>query len=179
MSLVQFFLSFTKIGIFTIGGGHALIPLIEKYLVEKDLISRDELYELVAISESIPGVFATNLSALVGFRIRGFFGGLVAALASIIAPFIIILILAMFFSEYHENPYIIKVFKALRPAVVALILSPIISMLRYNKFSLPTYILPVLALVLMIGFKLPPIWVVVMGLLIGLSNGLLIPLFRR
>lgn len=88
--LFKLFYLFTKIGLFTIGGGYAVIPLIEKDIVSRNWLSQDEFYELLAITESLPGVFATNIAALVGYKIYGIKGGIVAALGTIIAPFLII-----------------------------------------------------------------------------------------
>lgn len=85
--LFKLFYLFTKIGLFTIGGSYAVIPLIEKDIVSRNWLSQDEFYELLAITESLPGVFATNIAALVGFKIYGIRGGIVAALGTIIAPF--------------------------------------------------------------------------------------------
>src|SRR5699024_4455256 len=76
---LQIFYLFTKIGIFTIGGGYAVIPLIEKDIVSRNWLSQKELYELIAITESLPGVFATNIAALVGYKINGLKGGILAA----------------------------------------------------------------------------------------------------
>ena len=121
--IFKLFYLFTKIGIFTIGGGYAVIPLIEKDIVGRKWLSQEELYELVAVTESLPGVFATNIAALVGYRVRGLKGGIVAALGTIIAPFCIIVLIAMFFQKFQENEWVARAFKALRPAVVALIIA--------------------------------------------------------
>jgi len=84
------FLLFTKIGLFTIGGGHAMIPLIEKEIVDKKWIDSDTFHEIISITESLPEVFATNIASLVGYRLKGIKGSILAALGTIIAPLIII-----------------------------------------------------------------------------------------
>lgn len=99
MNLKLFYL-FSKIGVFTIGGGYAVIPLIEKDIVNRNLLTKKEFYELIAVSESLPGVFATNIAALVGYRVYGLKGGIIAALGTIIAPFIIIVLIAIFFNKF-------------------------------------------------------------------------------
>lgn len=167
LSLKIFYL-FTKIGVFTIGGGHAVIPLIEKDIVSRNWLSKDDFYELISVTESLPGVFATNIAALVGYRVHGFKGGLFAALGTIIAPFFIIILIAMFFTKFQENIWVAKAFKALRPAVVALILAPSINIAKANNLTFKKAIYPILALLLMIIFKVSPVWIVILGCVGGL-----------
>jgi chromate transporter len=166
--LFKLFYLFTKIGLFTIGGGYAVIPLIEKDIVSREWLTHSEFYELLAITESLPGVFATNIAALVGFKIAGIKGGVIAALGTIIAPFFIIIAIAMFFNRFQDNLYVSKAFKALRPVVVALIAAPCYSAIKANKMSLQTLMIPALALILMWCFNLSPIWIVVSGCLGGI-----------
>lgn len=165
---MKIFYLFSKIGIFTIGGGYAVIPLIEKDIVGRNWLSKNELYELIAVSESLPGVFATNIAALVGYKVNGLKGGVLAALGTIIAPFCIIILIAIFFTKFQENVWISKAFKALRPAVVALILAPCFSVAKANNLTLKTAIFPAVALVLMIVFKVSPVWIVILGCVGGL-----------
>lgn len=159
---------FTKIGMFTIGGGHAVIPLIEKDVVSRGWLSKKELNELISITDSLPGVFATNLAALVGYKINGFKGSLFAALGTIVAPFLIIILLALFFREFQNNLYVSKAFKALRPAVVALILAPCFTIIKVNKFSWKSFMVPLVAFILMVAFSFSPVLIVVMGCIGGL-----------
>ncbi|UVD80141.1 chromate transporter [Myroides albus] len=166
--LFKLFYLFTKIGVFTIGGGYAVIPLIEKDIVSRQWLSQDEFYELLAITESLPGVFATNIAALVGFKIAGIKGGLLAALGTILAPFVIILLIAVFFSRFQENIYVAKAFKALRPVVVALIAAPCYTAIKMNKMTVKTLILPTIALLLMWVGGVSPVWIIIMGCVAGI-----------
>lgn len=161
--LFKLFFVFTKIGLFTIGGGYAVIPLIEKDIVAREWLGQDEFYELLAITESLPGVFATNIAALVGFKILGIKGGILAALGTIIAPFIIILLIAIFFNHFQDNLYVEKAFKALRPVVVALIAAPCYTAIRINKMTLKTLVFPIIALLAMWLGGVSPIWVILAG----------------
>ncbi|WP_010251359.1 chromate transporter [Myroides injenensis] len=161
--LFKLFFVFTKIGLFTIGGGYAVIPLIEKDIVAREWLGQDEFYELLAITESLPGVFATNIAALVGFKISGIKGGILAALGTIIAPFIIILLIAIFFNHFQDNLYVEKAFKALRPVVVALIAAPCYTAIRINKMTLKTLVFPIIALLAMWLGGVSPIWVILAG----------------
>jgi len=166
--LFKLFYLFTKIGLFTIGGGYAVIPLIEKEIVSRAWLTHTEFYELLAITESLPGVFATNIAALVGFKIGGIKGGIVAALGTIIAPFLIIILIAAFFSKFQENVYVAKAFKALRPVVVALIAAPCYTAIKVNNMTLKTLLIPLSALVLMWFFNVSPIWIIIAGCLGGI-----------
>lgn len=146
MNLKLFYL-FSKIGVFTIGGGYAVIPLIEKDIVNRNWLTKKEFYELIAVSESLPGVFATNIAALVGYRVYGLKGGIIAALGTIIAPFIIIVLIAIFFNKFQETIWVAKAFRALRPGVVALIVAPMFSVAKANNLTLKTAVYPLIALI--------------------------------
>lgn len=161
--LFKLFFVFTKIGLFTIGGGYAVIPLIEKDIVAREWLTQDEFYELLAITESLPGVFATNIAALVGFKISGIKGGILAALGTIIAPFIIILLIAIFFRHFQENIYVEKAFKALRPVVVALIAAPCYTAIKINKMTLKTLVFLTIALIAMWLGGVSPVWIILAG----------------
>jgi len=159
----KLFYLFTKIGVFTIGGGYAVIPLIEQEIISRGWLSQDEFYELLSITESLPGVFATNIAALVGYKIYGIKGGVVAALGTIVAPFSIIVLIAIFFNRFQDNVWVAKAFKALRPTVVALIVAPCYTAIKANKLTYKTAIIPVGALVLMWFFNVSPVYIVLGG----------------
>ncbi len=171
--LLKLFFTFTKIGLFTIGGGYAVIPLIERDIVSQNWLTKDEFYELIAITESLPGVFATNIAALVGYKISGLKGGVFAALGTIIAPFVIIIVIAMFFSKFQENIWFEKAFKALRPAVVALIVAPCFFAIKANNLNYKTGIIPLIALLLMWQFNVSPIWIIVAGCVGGIAYSII------
>ena len=91
------FLNFVKIGMFTIGGGYAMIPLIEREIVKRQWMTKEDFMQMFAITQSLPGVFAVNISIFVGYRLKGFWGSLVCALGTILPSFAIILIIALLF----------------------------------------------------------------------------------
>lgn len=128
--LRQIFGVFAKIGAFTIGGGYAMISLIQNEIVSRKWLGEEEFTELITLSQTAPGLLAVNISIFTGFRLRGVKGSIVATLASILPPFLIILAIAMVFSGFKDNPVVVRVFKGIRPAVVALILVPMINMAR-------------------------------------------------
>ena len=125
----ELFKTFFHIGLFTFGGGYAMIPLIETKVVdEKKWIDREMLLDLIAIAQSCPGIFAVNISIFIGYRIKGTAGAVVGALATSLPSFIIILAIALFFQQFRENEYVDRFFRGLRPAVVALIAAPVFRM---------------------------------------------------
>ena len=153
---------FFKIGAFTIGGGYAMVPLIENEIVTKrNWISKDDFVDLLAISQSAPGILAVNISIFIGYKLRGIRGSLVTALGTVLPSFIIILAIAMFFHNFKDNPIVERIFKGIRPAVVALIAAPTFSMAKSAKVNRYTIWIPVVSalLIWLLGFS--PIWIII------------------
>ena len=102
---------FFKIGAFTIGGGYAMVPLIENEIVTKrNWISKDDFIDLLAIAQSAPGILAVNISIFIGYKLRGIRGSLVTALGTVLPSFVIILAIAMFFHNFKDNPIVERIF---------------------------------------------------------------------
>ena len=121
----ELFITFFKIGTFTIGGGYAMIPLIQREVVERRRwLSDTEMLDVIALSQTMPGILAANIAALVGQRLRGTRGALLAVLGNILMPIIFILLIALFFRQFKDNPTVEHIFMGIRPAVVALIGAP-------------------------------------------------------
>lgn len=161
---LQLFSSFLKIGAFTFGGGWAMIPLIEREVVDKkQWIKREDFINALAIAQSLPGVLAVNISILVGNKLRGLKGSLAATLGTILPSFLIILAIAIWFVQVYDNPVIERIFKGIRPAVVALIVSPVLTTAKTARINLKTVIIPiVVALAIWLG-GISPIWFVLLG----------------
>ena len=115
------FLTFMKIGMFTIGGGYAMLPLIQREVVDRGWMTKEEFIDIFSVAQSLPGIFAVNISIFVGYRLRKKMGGFICALGTILPSFLIILLIALFFTQVKDNVWVEKAFKGLRPAVVALI----------------------------------------------------------
>ena len=130
------FCTFFKIGLFTIGGGYAMVPLIEEEVVnKKQWITQEEFIDLLAVSQSVPGVFAVNFSIFIGYKLRKFPGALALALGAILPSFLIILAIALFFHQYTDYEVVENIFKGIRPAVVDLIAAPTFSMAKSAKIN--------------------------------------------
>lgn len=167
--LLRLFLSFLKIGAFTFGGGWAMISIIEREIVDKNhWLERDEFLDLLALAQSLPGILAVNISVAVGDKLRGGKGSAVAALGTIIPSFVLILIIAIFLTPdlIKNNKIISSIFMGIRPAVVALIVAPVITSAKAAKIGLKTVWIPVLVALMVsinIGFVSSPILYIVLG----------------
>ena len=168
LDYLKLFATFAKIGMFTIGGGYAMIPLIEREIVKKKWMSKEEFLEMFALTQSLPGVFAVNISIFVGYKMYKIKGGLVCALATILPSFVIMLLIAMFFARFQDNEIMIRIFNGIRPAVVALIVIPCITAAKALKLKYMALIAPAIATILIWQFGLSPIYVVLAGILGGL-----------
>ena len=125
--IIQLFWAFFKIGAFTFGSGYAMIPMIEKEVVDrKKWFDKEEFYDQFALASSAPGPFALNTAVFVGYKLAGWWGALVAVLGAVIPSFVIILVIAIYLTEFSDNPYVIAAFKGIRPAVICYLgVSPI------------------------------------------------------
>ena len=160
---LKLFISFFKIGAFTFGGGWAMIPLIEREVVDKqNWIKREDFVDALAIAQSLPGVLAVNISILIGNKLRGLKGCLTATLGTILPSFLIILAIAIWFVQTYDNPVVERIFKGIRPAVVALIVSPVFSTAKTARINIKTVIIPIIvALSIWLG-GVSPIWFVLL-----------------
>jgi chromate transporter len=121
--ILLLFWKFFKIGLFTFGGGYAMIPLMRAELVEGGYISEQLLIDFIGISESTPGPFAVNMATFIGMENGGFFGALLTTLGVILPSYIIILIIAMFGAKFLESKTVKNAFIGLKPVVIGLISS--------------------------------------------------------
>ncbi|MBO4984709.1 MAG: chromate transporter [Bacteroides sp.] len=153
---------FFKIGAFTIGGGYAMVPLIENEIVDKrHWLGREDFVDLLAISQSAPGILAVNISIFIGYRLKGVPGSIVTALGTVLPSFLIILAIALFFHNFKDNAVVEKIFKGIRPAVVALIAAPTFSMAKSAKITRANVWIPIVSalLIWLLGFS--PIWIII------------------
>ncbi|MEG0518841.1 MAG: chromate transporter [Bacteroidales bacterium] len=157
---LQIFSCFAKIGAFTFGGGYAMIPIIQKEVVDKKKwIDEQDFIDVIAISQTAPGLLAVNISIFLGYRLRGVKGSIIATLGSILPSFIIILLIAMFFTGYQDNPTVIKIFKGMRPVVVALIAVPVINMAKKARLNVYTGLIAVITTSLIVFLNVSPIYI--------------------
>lgn len=166
------FLTFFKIGLFTIGGGYAMIPLIEAEIIEKKKwVSHDEFVDLMAIAQSCPGIFAVNIAIFIGYRLRRVKGALVCCLGTALPSFIIILLIALFFHQFKDNQMVAAAFRGIRPAVVALIAVPTYNLAKKAKLNRYTFWIPIVSALLIWLLGVSPILIILIagvgGYLVG------------
>ena len=157
----QFFSTFFRIGLFTLGGGYAMSPLIEEEVVNKrKWIDREAFLDLLAVAQTIPGVFAVNMSINIGYRLRKTRGAVTCALGCVLPSFLIILAIALFFHSFRDNKTMEAIFKGIRPAVVALIAAPCIKLARSARITLSNVWLPVGAALLIWLLGVSPVYII-------------------
>lgn len=168
----ELFYSFFKIGTFTIGGGYAMIPLMEQEIVDRrGWLSREEFLNQLALSQSMPGVLAVNMATGLGYRLRGLRGAFSAIAGNIVMPVLFIITLAMLFRHFRDNPYVERFFMGVRPAVVALIAAPVFRLAQSAKVTWATCWIPILAALLIWLFDVSPILVILAAVVLGFVYG--------
>ena len=129
--LLDLFLTFAKIGLFTFGGGYAMLSIIENNCVErKKWITHDEMMNMTVIAESTPGPIAINCATFTGYKKAGYLGALIATLGMILPSFLVIFLISMFLDNFLEVPLVINAFKGIKIAVGILILDAAITMIK-------------------------------------------------
>ncbi len=158
---LDLFLVFFRIGIFTLGGGYAMVPLIEREVVDrKRWLGGREFIDALAIAQSLPGPIAVNTSVFVGYKTRGVKGALVGVFGTVMPSFICMIAIASFFTGIRHNPTVAAVFSGIRPAVVALIAASVWSLGKKAKLTYMTGGLALAATLAVWLGKVSPAWVV-------------------
>ncbi len=167
--LRDLFVSFLKIGLFTLGGGYAMVPLIEAEVVRRrGWVEAKDFLDLLTLAQSIPGPIALNSAAFVGYRSRGYRGALAALMGIVLPSFTIIMLVALFFSSIRSNEMVEAAFKAMRPVVVALIIAPMIGFLR--GMSLGGMVVVVLSILAIALLGLSPALLIIVAIVVGLVH---------
>lgn len=165
-SLGNLFAVFAKIGAFTVGGGYAMIPVIEREMERRGWISAEEIEDCVVLAQSAPGILAVNMAIYAGYRIRGFKGSVAATLGAVLPSFAAILLIAAVFTTIQDSPVFISIFKGVRPVAIALILVPMVRMMRRGTGSWWTWLICILTMAAVALLKISPIYIILV-LLVG------------
>ena len=169
------FKTFFKIGMFTLGGGYAMIPIIESEVVDKrNWVSKEEFLDLIAIAQSCPGVFAINISIFIGYRLKKTLGAVSCALGTALPSFLIILAIAMFFHRFQDNPIVASMFRGIRPAVVALIAVPTFNLAKSANLTWTTCWIPIVGALAIWALGVSPITIILLAGIGGWLYGNLI-----
>ncbi len=169
MILIKIFLEFFKIGLFTFGGGYAMIPLIEKEIVNKyHWLTTQQFVDLVAIAEMTPGPFAINSATFVGYKVSKFWGAVAGTLGVVLPSFLIIWAIASVFFSFQDNHLVQAIFKGIRPAVVGLIVIAALTVGKVAILDFKSVVILICAIIGMLIFKIHPILALVISGVAGI-----------
>ena len=167
-SLFNLYFSFAKIGTFTIGGGLAMMPMMQSELIEKrKWITDEELIDYYAVGQSTPGIVAVNVATFVGYKQMGIIGGIFATLGMVTPSLVIIMVLAGLINSINDFPIIQKALKGINVTVAALLTSTIINFMKKTIKKFTNAIFMLISFLLVFVFKLPSFWIILFALLIG------------
>ena len=170
-TIKNLFVTFFKIGAFTFGGGWVMIAMMEKDIVDKHKwLTKEEFIDNLAIAQSMPGILAVNMAVLVGNKMAKKWGAFLSALGTILPSFFVILTIALFFTTINDNPIVERIFKGIRPAVVALIIAPVFTTAKAAKINLKNFWVPVATALLITFGGLSPIMFIALAIVYGISR---------
>ena len=174
IDIVSLFLTFLKVGAFTFGGGYAMIPIIEKEVVEKrKWVNDNDILDIIAISESTPGPISVNAATFIGYKVGGFFGALFATIGLVLPSFVIIFIISLFYKTFMSWSVVQAIFKGLSIGVVILLFNAVLKLKKGIKINWLSIILFLLVLIAVITLSLLKITVPMFSLIL-IASGLLI-----
>ncbi len=172
--LLEMFGVFAKIGAFTLGGGYAMVPLIQSEVVDKKgWIDKEEFVDILAVAQSTPGALAVNMASFVGYRVKGIVGAVTATLGCVLPSFITILIIAAFFTKVMGQRIVERAFMGIRPAVAALIAFSVIKIAKTSNIKPVWYIISVAAALLIIFVDMDPILIILLSGIFGAIFGVI------
>lgn len=172
--LFDLFWTFCKIGALTFGGGYAMLPLIQREIVEnKKWSTEKEILDYYAVGQCTPGVIAVNTATFIGYKLRGIIGSIVATLGVIFPSIVIILIIATFLQNFADLAIVQSAFDGIRVAVVALIITTVVKLIKSSIKDYLGVIIAIIAFVISAFIGLSPVYVVIAAALTGfISKGL-------
>ena len=167
--LVSLFIAFAKIGLFTFGGGAAMMALLQDELVKKKKwITEQDLLDFFAIAQCTPGIIAVNTATIVGYKLKKCFGAATATIGVVFPSIVIIVLIAAMIQNFMDNQYVVHLFNGIRAAVVAIIANVVIALWRKNIKKYWQILIFAFSVICLLCFSLSPAIVVVFGCLLGL-----------
>ena len=178
---LQLFIEFFTLGLFTFGGGYAMIGLLEERMTRRGWLDSDEILDCIAVTQTLPGVIAVNMSLYVGYRLKGIKGALVSVFGMVLPSFVIIILIAMFMENFGYNRYIQGALKGIRIATLGLILSAAVKLagktfdkVKGSKADSAFSILLFCVSFLLISFMgVDAVWVILGGMILGIFYSLI------
>ena len=178
---IQLFIEFFTLGLFTFGGGYAMIGLLEERMTRRGWLDSEEILDCIAVTQTLPGVIAVNMSLYVGYRLKGIKGALVSVFGMVLPSFVIIILIAMFMENFGDNRYIQGALKGIRIATLGLILSAAAKLagktfdkVKGSKADSAFSILLFLVSFMLISFMgIDAVWVILGGMILGICYSLI------
>lgn len=172
-ALLSLFLTMMKIGAFTFGGGYAMIPLIEdEFVTKKGWVNSDEMADILALSQSIPGAISVNSSIIIGYKKKGVLGSFAAIFGLALPSLITLTIITYLYTSFRENLYVASALRGIRASVVALIFSALVRLFIPMKKTLYTIMLFVLSFLASLLFDFNTVYIIIAGIVIGLASNI-------
>ena len=167
--LIRLYLAFLKIGTFSFGGGYAMLPFIQKEIVEKNnWISMSQLTDIIGISQMTPGPVAINSATFVGYKVGGVFGSIVATLGVITTSFILVTVINKLLDKFKESKVIKATLLGMRPILIALIIYAFFDLAKEAYIDIKSIIITLIIGVILLSKKVHPILVIVIAVILGL-----------
>lgn len=168
-TLIDLFFTFCRIGGLTFGGGYAMLPIIQKEIVEeKKWATEEEVLDYYAVGQCTPGIIAVNTATFIGYKVHGIIGAIVATLGVVFPSLIIITIIAALLKNFANYSIVQHAFSGIRVVVIALIVSAILKLAKTSIKNSTTLIIAIIAFILVAFVNLSPIYIVVAAACIGL-----------
>lgn len=169
--MFNFFLTFFKVGLFTFGGGYAMVPIMERELVQKnEVINSEDFFDYISVAQSFPGPIAVNLSVLLGYKIHGFLGAILALLGTVLPSFVIILIISLFYAKTRNSTILNGFFSGVIPVVPALLVFSFISIFKKSNKQSSTLVLIGITFLAVAFLGINPLFIILGGVIIGLCK---------
>lgn len=172
MIFLELFLTFAKVGVMTFGGGYAMLPILQREVVQsKKWATDDELLNYFAVGQCTPGIIAVNTATFIGYKYKGVRGAIVATLGVIFPSLVIITCIAAFLQNFAEIPLVINAFSGIRAVVCALVINAVIKFFKSGVKDLTGLLICLVAFVVAGIFGISSVYVVIGALIVGLVVG--------
>lgn len=171
MELLQLFLTFAKIGLFTVGGGYAMIPFVQKETVEiHKWITAKDFADILAMDTVTPGPIAVNMATFIGYKVQGIPGAIIATLGVVLPSLILVTIIAAFFYSFRSSKYVIALLKGLKPAVIALIAASLYLLIQQKAiFDYRSAFIAIIVFAGIVVFRVHPMWLILSSAIAGFA----------
>ena len=171
--IIELFISFFKVGIMTFGGGLAMLPILEREIVEKkNWATKEELLDYYAVGQCTPGIIAVNVATFIGHKVKGIIGGIFSTIGVVCPSFIIIVIIAAFLKNFSDILWVQSAFTGIRIGVCALVFSTVLKLIKNSVKNITGIIIAVIAFIIVAGFGISPVFVVIAAIIAGILMNL-------